>query len=100
MKEHDQASLTAPKAKQANSIIPPSQPAINQQTTNHFAETHDDMATIREDIQRDMQSVMSMVQSQQQSMPPSAPAHVPKNGNTSAITLDRTQREMMEQKWK
>ena len=85
MKEYDRAGLAAPKARRADSIIPPPQVAINQETTNHLAEIHNDIATVKDE----MQSVMSMVQSQR-SVPPIIPVKTP-NSNTSAITLDRTQ---------
>ena len=93
MKEYDRAGLTTAKTKRANSIIPASQVAINNETSNHLAGIQDDMATMKDELQ----SVMSMVHTQQQSIPAFVPAQ-PSNSNTSAITLDRTHREMMEQR--
>ena len=100
--EYDNANLITSKSKRANSIISPHQSAINQQTTNHLAEPHDDIATVRDEMQsvvrEEMQSVMSAPQSR-----PNVPSIIPaetaqNNSNTSAITLDRTHREMMEQR--
>ena len=86
MKECACAGLATSKTKRANSIISPSQVTINQQTTDQFAEMHDDMATIQEDMQRDLQSVMSVVQSKQHSIPPFAPAQMP-NDNSNVLQL-------------
>ena len=102
LREYDNAKLITSKSKRINSIISPHQSAINQQTTKHLAEMHDDIATVREEMQsvvrEEMESVMSVPQSR-----PNVPSIIPSetaqnNSNTSAVTLDRTHREMMEQR--